>query len=159
MKKGFTLMELLIVVLVIAILTAIAIPSYMVTVEKGKATEVVKLTRDIYDAVERYNFRTGGLPTMFDDLDIELRGLSNKNLTFTNEFGTFTIDGSGNVKGVRSSSGNFGTYYFIINRTSDEGVMYCYAQSGTDAVKVCAGLSSSDDAAPSGESGYLGYKM
>ena len=178
MKKGFTLIELLIVVLIIAILAAIAAPLYRVTIEKGKATELVKLTRDIYDSAERYAFRHDGevINRFFDPgsgkgLDIELRGyVPDDYSTLTNEYGQFSMSYAG-VKGLRgtydettkrfSSPTAVGDYYFFISRqAADEGVMYCYAQTGTDAVKICAGLSSNDKGVGVPPvSGHDGYKM
>jgi len=161
MKKGFTLIELLIVVLVIAILVAIAVPLYMITIEKGKATEVVKLSRDIYNAVERYSFRNNGAsPASFTDLDIELRGVvpDNAPLQFTNDYAQFTINAD-SVEGQRfPPSDSFGDYFFTVSRAAaDEGVMYCSAAQDTDAVKVCAGLSTNDNYTESG--GYRVYRM
>jgi prepilin-type N-terminal cleavage/methylation domain-containing protein len=43
MKKGFTLLEMLVVVLIIGILSAIALPYYQNAVESSRTTEVVLL--------------------------------------------------------------------------------------------------------------------
>lgn len=53
MKKGFTLVELLAVVLIVAILSGVALPQYRKVVEKGYAAEAQSMLRTIYDSSER----------------------------------------------------------------------------------------------------------
>jgi len=151
------------VVLVIAVLMAIAVPMYMMTIEKGKATEIVKLTRNIYDAAERYAFRNNGAtPDVFKYLDIELRGTipDNNQRQFINDFGNFTLSET-EIKGARNNPpASIGGYYFLIPRSgADEGVMFCCAQSDANALKICAGLSSTTTEATGCTGGYTGYRM
>lgn len=51
-QKGFTLIELMIVVAIIGILAAVAIPAYSQYTKKAKFTEVVQATQAIKTAVE-----------------------------------------------------------------------------------------------------------
>lgn len=53
MKKGFTLVELLTVVLIVAILTAVGLPQYRKVVQKARAAEAESMLRSIYDSSER----------------------------------------------------------------------------------------------------------
>ncbi|MGB2579834.1 prepilin-type N-terminal cleavage/methylation domain-containing protein [Elusimicrobium simillimum] len=144
--EGFTLIELLVVVCVVAILAVIAIPQYTLTVEKAKATELVKLTRDIYNSMERYSFRNNisilaKSVTDFNNLDIELEGTysgtsENPRSTLTNDYSTITLIGNA-VEATRTLSEN--EYYkIIINKNT--GKMTCQATKDTDADKVCLGL-------------------
>lgn len=52
--KGFTLIELMIVVAIIAILSAIAIPSYTDYVRRGKITEAISGLSDLKVRLEQY---------------------------------------------------------------------------------------------------------
>lgn len=54
MKKGFTLIEMLTVVLIVAALTAVAVPQYRRSVERARMSEAVQMLPAIYDAVDRY---------------------------------------------------------------------------------------------------------
>ena len=53
MKKGFTLVELLTVVLIVAILSGVALPQYRKAVEKSKVAEAQNMLRVLYDSSER----------------------------------------------------------------------------------------------------------
>ena len=52
-KHGFTLVELLAVVLIVAILSAVALPQYRKVVEKAHVSEAQAMLRTIYDSSER----------------------------------------------------------------------------------------------------------
>jgi type IV pilus assembly protein PilA len=63
MQKGFTLIELMIVVAIIAILAAIAIPAYQNYLVRAQVSEGTVLTDGIKTAVAEYYANHGGWPT------------------------------------------------------------------------------------------------
>ena len=60
MKKGFTLVELLIVVIVVGILAAFAIPQYINAVEKAKVGSAKNSLGLIAQAEKMYRAEKGG---------------------------------------------------------------------------------------------------
>lgn len=53
MKKGFTLMEVLTVVIIVGILTSIAIPRYNKIMERARFTKAEVMAKSLYESCER----------------------------------------------------------------------------------------------------------
>jgi type II secretion system protein G len=74
-KKGFTLIEMLVVVLVIGILAAVALPQYQKAVEKARATEALTDIKTLRAAWDRYKLINGTTATTIQqvaDLDVKV---------------------------------------------------------------------------------------
>ena len=73
-ERGFTLLELLMVVIIIAILASIALPQYFRTAERTRAAEALQMLATIRSSETRY--KMGSQANVFsndlDDLDVEV---------------------------------------------------------------------------------------
>ncbi len=78
-KSGFTLIEMLVVVLIIGILAAVALPQYKKVVLKSRFATIKNITRAIYDAEQRYYLVHNQYTTNWDELDID-KGNANCNI-------------------------------------------------------------------------------
>lgn len=74
MKKGFTLPEILVAVVIVAILAAMAVPQYEKAVEKSRKAEVMANLKKLYeskmrmiDVLEKTNYQAGDFG--FENLD------------------------------------------------------------------------------------------
>ncbi len=71
-KLGFTLIEMLVVVLIIGILAGIALPQYQGAVRKARVAEAKIALRAIGDAADRWFLHNEEYPDSLEDLDIEV---------------------------------------------------------------------------------------
>ena len=70
-RKGFTLVELAVVVVIIGVLAAFAVPRFMASVERSKAAEAFNYLSSIQAAQERHHARQGTYAEDVLDLDIK----------------------------------------------------------------------------------------
>ena len=97
---GFTLVEIMIVVAIIALLAAIAVPNFLRSRKRSQATQILEDLRILDSAVDQYaieNNKPAGTNPSFADLQTytksgtRLYASANTDI-LGNSFGTFTID-------------------------------------------------------------------
>ena len=82
-QAGFTLLELLMVVIIIAILASIALPQYFRTVRKAQRSEALSALATIRSAQMRYKSEFGGYAADLTPLDITYDVAGSNNWTYT----------------------------------------------------------------------------
>jgi len=121
-NKGFTLLEMLVVVFIIGILAAIAIPSYRKSVEKSKATETFEILANIRNRQEELKHLAIGknrdYTTSFSDLGEVIAGVpapTNNTNTISTKYFDYTLYGNG------QPSSDTNLYYAAAVRKSEGG--------------------------------------
>ena len=80
-RPGFTLVELLIVIIVIAVLAAIAIPKFVNSSARSKEASLHADLKLVRNAVELFHNDTGGYPALLSDLSATTAPASGKDST------------------------------------------------------------------------------
>lgn len=109
-KRGFTLVEIMIVVAIIALLASIAVPNFLRARKRSQATRILEDLRMLDGAMDQYaieNNKASGTTANFADLKAYLKAgtmlySTGKDL-FGNSYGPFTVD---NIPKVSTSAFN-----------------------------------------------------
>ena len=109
-SNGFTLIELMIVVVIIGILSALAIPRFMQASTKTKQAEVKLIMKQIYvnertyrqqAATNSYFLPAGpasaATPTAFSEIWVEIMASCKYSFAITGTANTFTVTATGNI--------------------------------------------------------------
>ena len=125
-QQGFTLIELMIVVAIIGILAAIAIPAYQDYTIRAQVSEGLSLAGGAKAAVSEYTMDTGNFPT-----DNTLAGLSLAN-TISGKY----VTGVANVSGVisvtygNSAHTTIATETLVLSAATSAGSVQWVCKSG-----------------------------
>ena len=95
-KKGFTIVELVIVIAVIAILAAVAIPTFSNVIKKANESKALQEATNAYKEVLADALANDGV---VDSTDVLTKGVY-----------TFTMDANGTLTGVTATNG----YTFVV---------------------------------------------
>jgi len=99
-RGGFTLVEIMIVVAIIALLAAIAVPNFLRSRKRSQATQVLEDLRIIDSAIDQYAIETnksGGSAASWADIQNYMKTgtrlyTSGGNDILGNSFGSFSVD-------------------------------------------------------------------
>jgi len=140
LKKGFTLIEILMVIVIISILVAIALPKYIDTVDIALGKRAYDSMQTIYTAQMRFYLENNHTFTNnFNTLDVRFPSATLSG-TDTMDFGKFTIKLSGPSNNLIQTSGleNYYLTFDVQNETKQ-----CIVDSNANATKgarVCAAM-------------------
>ncbi len=143
--RGFTLVEVLIVIAILGILASIAVPLYSQHVERARFIVCVTDLRDIRDRIAAYRDSNGSLPIALSDLPGAVRndpwGNPYQYLNFS------TAEGKGKFRKDR----------FIVPINSEYD-LYSMGKDGVTAPPLTANISR-DDVVMGNDGGYFGYAV
>ena len=83
--RGFTLLELVIVIVVLAILAGLAVPRYVRTVNRSRGSEALTMLGNLRESFERYYARNStyvGIANDFSNVDVDPTSVTG-NINFT----------------------------------------------------------------------------
>lgn len=133
-QKGFTLIELMIVVAIIGILAAVAIPAYQDYIARSQASEGATLLAGLKTPISEYYLSNGAVPDMSDLGTVTSGGKYVASVTFDNtDTYTATFKGAGSVSAALAGA-SIGMQFVTADSSFD---FDCSSIDAAIAPKVC----------------------
>jgi general secretion pathway protein G len=143
-RRGFTLVEIMIVVAIIGTLSAMAVPNYLKYREKGKIAVAITDVRIIEKQIAIYAIDTGELPDSLNDLSN-----SNRIDPWGNTYQYLRIDG-----GIVKGKGEMRKDHFMVPVNTDYD-LYSMGKDGKSQSSFTA-KASRDDVVRANNGGFVG---
>ncbi len=147
-KKGFTLVEVLTVVVIISVLVSLALPQYTRAIERSRAAEAMSAIKAINDSIYIYFTERESCPTLFSQLAATLPTANEKTSppSIETKFFRFDLAGSsvpvpgtdGQCNGVLATRIHGGSYAYTIWNPYTRGT------TGKDLALQCAPVTAND---------------
>jgi type IV pilus assembly protein PilA len=118
-QKGFTLVELAVVIVIIGVLAAFGVPRFIKSVERSKAAESFNYLSAVRDAQERYIAREGVYADAVSKLDITQsvpKYFSNPTTVTTSGTGSAGDAGWSLTLTRNADSSSYGAYTVVFNQ-------------------------------------------
>ena len=155
-KRGFTLVEILIAVLIIGVLMSIAVPMYQGSIDKSRWAKLLSPSRAIANAQEAMLMSQGKYTTAKEDLDVSLPNDGEY------DYQLYTVENGDEANLVRVESDKLDNVRLARYYEKNEGFsnqLYCEAKTGNDrANKLCGKLLQGEELL-STEDGYKAYLL
>lgn len=123
-EQGFTLLELMIVMIIIGVLAAIAVPSYLASVRKAKEAVLKEDLHTIRSAIDSYTVDKAKAPQSLNDL-VEagyLKAVPKDPITSRTD--TWIADQSDTLTSVDETQSGVSDVHSGAQETSSEGTAY-----------------------------------
>lgn len=115
--RGFTLLEILIVVVILGILASLAIPRYQVSVEKAKGSEAVANINILRGAELRYYTEYDWETNVLTDLDVESpQSNPRRYFNYSIQRGAILDDANFTITATRAGGMLYNGYTIIIDQ-------------------------------------------
>ncbi len=142
-KSGFTLIEVLTVVIILGILTAAALPQYRKVIKRAEAANALTNVKAIFDSAKRYKMSHSAWPTALNQLDVELLDVDEHGTMGEFQY-TFSPNDGGIVSACRLSNNSAENTYCLRahywrNATRD---VYTCSYSNSRFQDICESLGS-----------------
>ncbi len=146
-KLGFTLLELLVVVLIIGILAAIAFPQYQLAVDKSRFAALMNITKALTSANERFYLTNGRYSTNLNELDVEIKAnrISKEGTTAYFDWGKCKLHNQRQVYCINNKNlqNEFTIFYYFSDHSTYRRQSLCMAfttQSNSRYAKLCKSM-------------------
>ena len=152
-NRGFTLIEILVAVLILSLLVAIAVPSYMRAVERSRTSDPINTLKSIAKAEQVQKLRVGEYTNQTQNLDLELRDYPAGNTvagdTFEGQYYTYKVYGEDEAAATAGRKTTDEADFYELSVDYGTGEIFCRPATH----KICMDLGL-DEGQPHGKPVY-----